>query len=127
MVPLWLCAAAGLRHTQTVANEGEAAMQSKWIVTTACVVALACGAARPAMAVDTMGIGAQKCSLFLAALGGPDEKLFMQWILGYVSGLAVERNRDMLKTATLASVKARAVELCRPDPNEYLDDVLDDF
>jgi hypothetical protein len=80
-----------------------------------------------AAAVDTMGIGAQKCRVFLAALGGADEKLFMQWILGYVSGLAVERNRDMLKTATMASVKARAVELCRPDPDEYLDDVLDDF
>lgn len=102
-------------------------MHSRWIMAGALVAAVALAGARPAAAVDTMGIGAQKCSVFLKALGGPDEKLFLQWIMGYVSGLAVERNKDMLKTATIATVKARAVALCRPDPDEFLDDVLDDF
>jgi len=102
-------------------------MRSKWIMAGAVVAAVALGGVHQASAVDTMGVGAQKCRVFLNAIGGSEEKLFMQWILGYLSGLAVERNRDMLKTASLASVKARAVQLCQPDPDEYLDDVLDDF
>lgn len=102
-------------------------MHAKWGVAAAIVAALAIGGAGRAAAVDTMGVGAQKCRVFLNALGKPDEKLFMQWILGYVSGLAVERDKDMLKTASTASVKARTVELCQADPDEFLDDVLDDF
>jgi hypothetical protein len=91
------------------------------------VVVVAMGFAGRAGAIDTMGIGAQPCRVFLAEQDGPRRNEFMAWILGYLSGLAVERNQDMLADQTADSVMARATELCRRDPEQYLDDVLDDF
>lgn len=91
------------------------------------VVALAAGLARQAGAIDTMGVGAQPCRIFLEERDGPRRNEFLAWILGYLSGLAVERNQDMLADQTADSVMARAVELCSRDPEQYLDDVLDDF
>jgi hypothetical protein len=80
-----------------------------------------------AQAVDTMGIGAQPCSVFMRERTGPKKDLYMQWILGYISGLAVERDRNLLASMSANDVFNRAIELCRERPDEYLDDVLDDF
>jgi len=102
-------------------------MRGRSAVALAVVIALSLVAAGRALAVDTMGIGAQPCRIFLAQRDGPHRNEFLAWILGYLSGLAVERNRDMLADQTSSSVMARAVQLCSRDPEAYLDDVLDDF
>jgi hypothetical protein len=103
-------------------------MSGKAVAATAVVLAISLGVASPAAAaVDTMGIGAQPCRVFLAQRDGPRKNEFLAWILGYLSGLAVERDQDMLRDQTSASVLARAVQLCKRDPEAYLDDVLDDF
>lgn len=99
----------------------------RWMSWGVMIVVLAAGFARPAGAIDTMGIGAQPCRVFLAEQDGPRHNEFLAWILGYLSGLAVERNQDILADQTADTVMTRAVELCRRDPEQYLDDVLDDF
>jgi hypothetical protein len=102
-------------------------MRGKSAVALAVLLTVSLGMADRALAVDTMGIGAQPCRVFLAQRDGPRKNEFLAWILGYLSGLAVERNRNMLGDQTSASVLARAVQLCSRDPEAYLDDVLDDF
>src|SRR3569832_2106169 len=93
----------------------------------AAAVLVVIGAASSAHAVVTLGIGAQPCSVFMKERTTAKKDLYVQWILGYISGLAVERGQNLLASKSYDDVYRRAVELCEYRPTEYLDDVLDDF
>ena len=72
-----------------------------------------------ALAVEIMGPGFSTCGTWSKS---QDHQLFMSWTNGYLSGLSVARQRNVLKSVDFAAIEAWMNNYCQANP---LDKVID--
>ena len=99
----------------------------------ACLVALALAAAAPAAAQKGIRILIPRddtCSAFLAAFDGDDRLALLDlggWALGYLSGIAQQSGRDILRDMTSEILMDRIADACQRQPNRPMSAIVSEI
>lgn len=67
------------------------------------------------------------CSAFLAAFNGDDRLAMLDlggWALGYLSGIAQQSGKDILRDVTSESLMDRIADSCQGQPNKPMSSIV---